>query len=377
MFAEIMVDENMNITVPEVPVQFDKQQITISDAEVDSLIRVNRARDTFQVDGSGLTVAVLDTGLRTTHVDFTGKVIAQQNFTADNGGNPNDATDGQGHGTNVGGIIVANNIHRGIALGANIVPLKVLANNGQGGFDAVEAALQWVLDNHETHSISVVNMSLGSSDNSVDDALFTNSRTAQLIRELKNRNVAVVVAAGNDFFKFKQEGMGFPAILRETVSVGAVYDSNIGGPLFYQSGASAFTTEKDRITPFSQRLHPSINQSTNTDIFAPGAPITSSGIQNDNGESIQSGTSQATPVTCGVILLMQQFYKQNKGELPTVDLLIECLRQGSVTIVDGDDENDNVPHSNKSYQRIDALLALEAVRRSLQLELLTTRVAYR
>lgn len=377
MFAEIMLNENMEIIVPEVPVQFDRPQLTISDAEVDSLIRVNRARDTFQVNGSGLTVAVLDTGLRTTHVDFTGKVVAQQNFTADNGGNPNDASDGQGHGTNVGGIIVANNIHKGVALGANIVPLKVLANNGKGSFEAIDSALQWVLDNHQTHSISVVNMSLGGSDNSVDDAQFTSFRTAQLIRELKNRKVAVVVAAGNDYFKFKQEGMGFPAILRETVSVGAVYDSNIGGPLAYQSGATAFTTDKDRITPFSQRLHPSINQFTNTDIFAPGAPITSSGIQNDNGESIQSGTSQATPVTVGVILLMQEFYKQNTGQLPTIDLLIECLRQGSITVVDGDDENDNVPHANKSYQRIDALLALESVRRSLQMELFTTQVAYR
>jgi len=376
MFAEIMSNENMKITVPEVPVQFDKAQLTIMDAEVDSLIRVNRARDTFQVDGSGLTVAVLDTGLRTTHVDFAGKVVAQQNFTADNGGNPNDASDGQGHGTNVGGIIVANRIHKGIALGANIVPLKVLANNGNGSFQAIDSALQWVLDNHQDHSISVVNMSLGATDNNVDDSSFSNLRTTQLIKDLKSRNVAVVVAAGNDFFEFKQEGMGFPAILRETVSVGAVYDSNIGGPINY-TGATAFTTDKDRITPFSQRLHPSINQFTNTDIFAPGAPITSSGIQNDNGESIQSGTSQATPVTAGVILLMQEFYKQNTGQLPTVDLLIKCLRQGSISIVDGDDENDNVPHANKSYKRIDALLALEAMRRNLQLELLTTKVAYR
>ncbi len=377
MFNVNMLNENMEIIVPEVPVQFDRPQLTISDAEVDSLIRVNRARDTFQVDGSGLTVAVLDTGLRTTHVDFTGKVVAQQNFTADNGGNPNDASDGQGHGTNVGGIIVANNIHKGVALGANIVPLKVLANNGNGSFAAIDSALQWVLDNHQNHSISVVNMSLGASDNNVDDAQFTNLRTAQLIRELKNQKIAVVVAAGNDYFQFRQEGMGFPAILRETVSVGAVYDSNIGGPLEYRSGATAFTTDKDRITPFSQRLHRSLNQFTNTDIFAPGAPITSSGIQNDNGESIQSGTSQATPVTAGVILLMQEFYRQNTGQLPTVDLLIECLRQGSITIVDGDDENDNVPHANKSYQRIDALLALESVRRSLQMELFTTQVAYR
>ena len=74
---------------------------------------------------------------------------------------------------------------------------------------------------------------------------------------------------------------------------------------------------------------------------------------------------------------MQQFYQQNTGELPTVELIVECLRRGSIKIVDGDDEKDNVPHSNKSYPRIDALLALEAIRRNLQLELLTTQVAFR
>lgn len=374
---EVLDNVNGEISVPEVPKQFDKPQITISDAEVDSLIRVNRARDTFKVNGNGLTVAVLDTGLRTTHVDFAGKVVAQQNFTADNGNNPNNASDGQGHGTNVGGIIVANGDHRGIAPGANIIPLKVLGNNGSGDFAAVENALQWVLNNHQQFSISAVNMSLGGSDNVIDDSAFLDERTAQLIRDLRNQNVAVVIAAGNDFFKFKQEGMSFPAILRECVSVGAVYDSDIGGPISYLSGATAFTTDKDRITPFSQRLHPEINPATFTDIFAPGAPITSSGIKNDHGESIQSGTSQATPVTVGVILLMQEFYRQNKGALPTVDLIVDCLRKGSIDIIDGDDENDNVPHKGKTFKRIDALLALEAVRRSLQLELLTTDVAFR
>ena len=53
------------------------------------------------------------------------------------------------------------------------------------------------------------------------------------------------------------------------------------------------------------------------------------------------------------------------------------MRRGSVEIIDGDDEVDNVPHSNKIYQRIDALLALESVRRSLQLQLLTSHQALR
>jgi subtilisin family serine protease len=364
------------ISRPEPPVQFATRQIRIQDAEVDSLIRVVQARQAFSVSGSGLTVAVLDTGLRTTHVDFAGRVRSQRNFTSDNGGDVNDATDKQGHGTHVGGIIVANGIHVGIAPGAGIVPLKVLDNSGSGTFDAINDALQWVLDNRLTFNITVVSMSLGDSSNSTDDAPFQSERTADLIRQLRDADVPVVIAAGNDYFQFQEQGMGFPAILREAVSVGAVYDSSVGG-FRYQSGAEAFSSGPGRLTPFSQRLHEDVNADTRTDIFAPGAPVTSSGIDSDVGESVQQGTSQATPVTTGVILLMQEFFLRTTGQMPSVDTLVTSLRNGSVIINDGDDEDDNVPHTGKNFRRIDALSALDAVRRFLQMQLLTTKTAFR
>ena len=360
---------------PEPPVQFLTRQIRIQDAEVDTLIRVIKARNSFKVNGNGLTVAVLDTGLRVTHVDFSGRVRTQLNFTSDNNGEINNANDGNGHGTNVGGIIAANGIHVGIAPGASIIPIKVLSNAGGGSFDAVNQALQWILDNHLVFNITVVSMSLGSQSNDTDDSLFSGDVTRDLIQKLRTVNIPVVVAAGNDYFGFKQQGMGYPAIIREVVSVGAVYDANVGG-FSYASGAQSFETAADRITPFSQRLHGTVNRDCQTDIFAPGAPITSSGNASDIGESVQQGTSQATPVVSGVILLMQEFYLRNTGNLPTVETLITCLRNGSIIINDGDDEKDNVPHSGLNYNRIDAMLALDAVKRFLQIHLLTTATAF-
>ncbi len=111
------------------PRQFD-QPIFSHLPEVDSFLWVSQARQAFNVNGAGQTVAVLDTGLNTGHVDFAGRVVAQVNFTADNGGDSGNATDGNGHGTNVGGIIVAAGDHQGIAPGANIIPIKVLSNSG-------------------------------------------------------------------------------------------------------------------------------------------------------------------------------------------------------------------------------------------------------
>jgi subtilisin family serine protease len=362
--------EMLEIAPPEAPAQFDEPQLAFL-PQVDEFLWVSQARQAFGVTGKGRTVAVLDTGLNTTHVDFAGRVIAQRNFTADNNGNDDDATDGHGHGTNVAGIIAAHGDHIGIAPGANVIPLKVLPNRGGGDFNWIDQALQWVIEHREEHSISAVCMSLGDGGNYTSDdfgvSLFSiRTRLRNRIRTLREARVPVVIAAGNDYFRHgSEQGMAFPAILRECVSVGAVYDADEGS-FRYGSGAIAHASKPGQITPFSQRLHETVNATTNTRIFAPGAPVTSSGIGNPHAESVQHGTSQATPVVTGLILLMQELYLRLRNELPTVDDLILWLQRGGVPIFDGDDENDNVQHTRLTFTRADALSALDAVRRHLQ-----------
>lgn len=360
------------ITPVDAPRQFDTPQLGLALAEVDRLIRANEARNVFHVDGGGQTVAVCDTGLNTAHVDFAGRVVAQRNFTSDNGGDPDDATDGQGHGTNVAGIICAGGDHRGVAPGADVIPLKVLDNTGSGSFAAVGSALQWVLDHRDEHGISAVCMSLGGSRNLTDDAGLEQNDLTQRIAELRAQQVAVVIAAGNDYFTHgSAQGMSFPAILRHCVSVGAVYDE-FEGPFSYSSGARATSSGPDRITPFSQRLHETVNADCRTDVFAPGAPVTSSGINGPRGESIQHGTSQAAPVITGIVLLMQELHQRLAGGLLDVDTLVQIMRDRGVVIHDGDDEADNVQHTNLDFRRADAMGALDGVVRHLQQALLLT-----
>lgn len=367
--CSLLAEVPKEVAPVEKPIQFAQPQLHIQLLQTTQFIRAGEARTLFKVDGAGLTAAVLDTGIRATHVDFSGRIAATRNFTTDSSGNVNDADDKNGHGTNVAGIIAANADHIGIAPGAKIVALKVLQNDGNGSFDSINNALQWVIDNHASQGITVVNMSLGAPTNDTDDASLNADQVVAKIRQLRSINIPVVIAAGNDYYRFKAEGMGYPAIAKESVSVGAVYDANVG-PFSYQSGAVALSTGPGRFCPFSQRLHASTNQSCKTDIFSPGAPITSSGIQSDNGESIDHGTSQATPVTVGTILLMQQFHRQSTGKLPSVDDIETWLRNSGVEVNDGDDEDDNVPHSNKKYTRLDALSALQAVRQDLTMQLL-------
>jgi len=241
---------------------------------------------------------------------------------------------------------------------------------GGGSFSNIEKALKWVIDNHSEHNITAVCMSLGDSGNYTTDLVFSGDTIQARIQSLRNSNVAVAVAAGNDFFTHSsKQGMAYPSIISETVSVGAVYDANEGS-FSYNSGAIAFSTAPDRITPFSQRLHESVNPDTRTDIFAPGAPVTSSGIDNDHGESIQHGTSQATPVTVGVVLLLQEYHLRLTDRLPSVDNLVTWLRNGGVSVVDGDNESDNVNNTGLTFLRLDTMSALTALRRSLRTEML-------
>lgn len=368
-----MNDEStMKVKAVERPKQFQSPQLTTSLVEVDNIVQAAKARQHFQVSGKGLTVAVIDTGLNKDHVDFSGRVPAQRNFTEDNSSADDDATDGNGHGTNVGGIVAAKGDHTGIAPGAQIIPLKVLNNHGNGSFGAVADALQWVIRNRDKYQITAVCMSLGDGFNYRDDGIFAGTKIKKHVSTLRNVNTPVCIAAGNDFFSYNSlQGMSFPGILRECVSVGAVYDE-YEGPFRYKDGAETSASGPDRITPFSQRLHETINPNCRTDIFAPGAPVRSAGINGPHGESVQHGTSQATPVTTGVILLMQEFYKREAHRMPKIDQIVDWLRRGGITINDGDDELDNVKNTGHDFIRVTAVGVLNVIRLDLEKELAET-----
>ncbi|WP_326543155.1 S8 family serine peptidase [Pseudorhodoferax sp.] len=145
------------IPSPTPPRAVQRSLFTSFDIDIDGLLEAPRARDAFQVDGQGLCAAVLDTGLRVSHVCFHGKVPEAHNFTDEGGAT--DVTDFNGHGTNVAGLIAAAtpDERRGIAPGARIVPLKVLP---APSMDPIVRALAWVVEHAARLNISVVNMSL-------------------------------------------------------------------------------------------------------------------------------------------------------------------------------------------------------------------------
>ncbi len=218
--------------------------------------------------GRDVNVYVLDTGLRTTHQEFTGRVLPGRNFVSSGGFlfgggsvDPNNVEDCNGHGTHVSGTAVGSTY--GVAKQANIAPVRVLGCNGSGSTSGVIAGVDWVAGNHQKPAVA--NLSLGGLNSSALDTAVVNA---------VNAGVTMVVAAGNDNTNACN---GSPNRVPEALTVGA-------------------TTRQDQRSSFS-------NFGACVDLFAPGSDITSAWYQSDNQTASLNGTSMAAPHAAGAAAL--------------------------------------------------------------------------
>jgi subtilisin family serine protease len=273
------------------------------DAESLALIRAAAAHQAGVV-GSGVTVAVLDTGIDRAHPDLADAIAGEHCFvppsgcpngTAEQDG-PGSAQDDHGHGTNVTGIVTANGTAApvGVAPEARIVAVKVLDSaNRFAGSAQVLSGLDWIAAARP--DVRVVNLSLGTDQlfsGTCDDATATTRAYASAVAALRARGVTVVAAAMNAGSPFS---MAVPACIGGVLAVGAVYDSAFGP--FATPVCSDAATAADQIACFS-------NSSPALDLLAPGARILSSRL--GGGVSEFAGTSQAAPHVSGAAALVLQ-----------------------------------------------------------------------
>jgi subtilisin family serine protease len=267
------------------------------------------ALERYGFTGAGVQIALLDSGVQLSHPDVGTAVIAEQCFCNDLGlgccpnGNTTQsgagsAQDDHGHGTNVAGILTSDGVQSplGVAPDAQLIAIKVLdANNSFCCTSDVIAGLDWLLTNRP--DVDLVNMSLGTS------ALFTGNcdsanpgtlAFADAVDALHANGVLLVASAGNQSSSTR---MSAPACLSNVISTAAVWDANVG-PQFIPDvgptgdGCNDLTTTKDKITCFS-------NHNSATELFAPGAPITSAGLIGST--STYFGTSQSAPMVTGCL----------------------------------------------------------------------------
>ena len=151
------------------------------------------------LDGTGVGIAVLDSGIDPSHVSFTdaagaSRIVFSRDFTGEGR-----TDDPYGHGTHVASIAAGNgkvskSRYIGVAPNANIVNLRVLGSSGVGTASMVLGALDWLMTNRARYNVRVVNMSLGML--AVDT--YTQDPLCQGVRRLFDQGVVVVAAAGNN-----------------------------------------------------------------------------------------------------------------------------------------------------------------------------------
>jgi subtilisin len=239
--------------------------------------------------GSGIGVAVLDTGIDLKHSDLSVKG-GKNCFTSPS------YQDGNGHGTHVAGTIAALNNSLGVvgvAPAADLYALRVLDNNGSGSWSTVICGIDWVTANAAKYNIKVANMSLSGSGTTDNNCGYSNNDPLhKAICNSVAKGVTYVVAAGNNGLDASNY---VPASYTDAViTVSALVDTDgkSGG-----SGSGTSYGADDTFASFS-------NYGTTVAIGAPGVNINSTWISNTY--KIISGTSMASPHAAGAAVLYLQ-----------------------------------------------------------------------
>ena len=229
--------------------------------------------------GKGVTIYILDTGVRMSHKEFGGRAVSGYDFVDKDA----DASDCHGHGTHVAGT--AGGTAYGVAKGATVVSVRVLDCNGSGYNSGIIAGVDWVTAHHQAGAPAVANMSMGGPASSALDQAVINSIAD---------GVSYAVAAGNSDANACNYSPGRVSAALTT----------------------AASTSSDKKASFS-------NHGTCVDWYAPGAAITSAVMTSDTSTGTWNGTSMAAPHSAGV---MAQYLQGNPTASPAaVDKALKSI----------------------------------------------------
>ncbi|GAB4284036.1 MAG: hypothetical protein Kow0029_30430 [Candidatus Rifleibacteriota bacterium] len=260
--------------IAKTPVNHRPEDITWSVQKM----RAPEVWNEFKIDGAGIVVGHLDTGVFAEHPALEGKILAFKDFTPEAKDHP---FDGQGHGSHTAGTIVGGQ-GVGVAPGARLVVARVFDSKGGTTTEILLSAMQWVMDPDGDADTNdgprLVSNSWGSNDST--DTVFWDAVQAWI-----DAGILPVFAAGNNGW------MG----------------GKVGTPAaFPHSWAVAATTKTDGLAYFSSQGPVSWNGETliKPDISAPGNGVVS--CSHTGGMVSNSGTSMACPGVAGVCALMFQ-----------------------------------------------------------------------
>jgi subtilisin family serine protease len=257
--------ESLKESADVASVELDSRASISSSTSIWGLDRVDQrsGRDgqySFDAEGAGVNVYVVDTGLLLSHSEFSGRVPASWNAINDGNG----VNDCNGHGTHVAGTAAGTTY--GVARKANIIPVRTLECDGSGWSSTVMAGIDWAISHHVAGQPAVMNLSIGG---------FTNASFDQAVQSAVNDGITVVAAAGNS----GQDACATsPSRVPSAITVAA-------------------TNINDAQASWS-------NYGSCVDIQAPGVSIRSAWNNSPTGNSTLDGTSMAAPHVSGAAAVL-------------------------------------------------------------------------
>ena len=272
-------------------------QVQNGDAAV--VHEVDLAQQQTGYDGSGVTVAVIDTGIDSLHVGLDDldddnsthdpKVIAfydPVNNPDKTNGTEIQAYDDQGHGTHCAGTVAGTGAptyeHPGMAPQAYLVGVKVLDAGGSGSFSVVMAGMQWTVDYRYEYNIRAASMSLGG-PGPIEWTSDEEDSVNRFANEMVRAGISMLIAAGNSA---GPGTIGTPGSAEDVITVGAL-NKNTAIAEYSSEGP----TEEARVKP---------------NIAFVGSDVMSTQHNSGDGYVAFSGTSMATPGVAGTVALMLQ-----------------------------------------------------------------------
>ena len=278
-------------------------------------VGASRVREALGFDGTGVGVAIIDSGVANWHDDLgSDRVVHFADFVT----HLPQAHDDYGHGTHVAGIIAGSGYdsggaRRGVAPGASLIVLKVLDGAGDGYISNVIAAMDYVVEHRARFNIRVLNLSVAAG---VYESYTTDPFTLAAKRAA-DAGIVVVTSAGN----LGRSESGHLQLGGITAPGNAPWVLTVGATNHQRTVARG----DDTMAPFSSRGPTNIDRAMKPDVVAPGVGIESlaaggSTIYNMNAAArlngtidtamppylSMTGTSMAAPVVAGTVALMLQ-----------------------------------------------------------------------
>lgn len=297
-----------------------------------------------ELDGRGVVVCVVDSGVDLDHPDLRGVELRGWRDSINGIDEP---YDDEGHGTAMTGIIVSDGGLDGVAKGVDLLVAKAINDEGQGTDGTVSDSVDWCVQ----QGADIISLSLGGSQSFGSD-FFTTDELERSVDDALDSGVFVVSSAGNDG-EDDDGDVGSPGSVEGVICVGGITRS---GTIW--SGSSEGDND-GRLWP--NPILPRSDPHKKPEIVAPGHEVPvlmASGVGNSEWWGWSSGTSAATAWVSGSLALLLQenpdLQRENSSGRQAIEGVKDALTQSSEK-KDGQESHDD--HYGYGLLRIDLLIS--------------------